>query len=211
MAEALRRAHKAGDGGSFAACVGLLQRGDRRAPLRQQAHCRDHVANLLSKLDLRSRAEAAVRALFENASQGNFDALDEIVAPDYVLHPEEVRGADGLTEMVEGYRNALSGLSVTIDQQFTEGDYVATRFTIRGTHDGELMGTPPTGKHVAFTGITISRCEGGPHPGGVGDHGHVRPAGPSRRSPANGPELNCQRLVGDARRAARSMPIAPQR
>jgi predicted ester cyclase len=105
--------------------------------------------------------KAAVRACFENASQGNFDALDEIVAPDYVLHPEEVRGAKGLMEMVEGYRNALSGLRVTIDQQFTEGDYVATRFTIRGTHDGDLMGAPPTGNDVAFTGITISRCESG--------------------------------------------------
>jgi predicted ester cyclase len=105
--------------------------------------------------------KAAVRACFENASQGNFDALDEIVAPDYVAHPEEVHGRDGLQEMVEGYRSALSGLRVTIDQQFTADDYVATRFTIRGTHDGELMGTPPTGKDVAFTGITISRCEGG--------------------------------------------------
>ena len=105
--------------------------------------------------------KAAVRACFENASQGNFGALGEIVAPDYVLHPEDVRGADGLKEMVEGYRNALSGLRVTVDQQFSEGDYVATRFTIRGTHDGELMGTPPTGRDVAFTGITISRCEGG--------------------------------------------------
>lgn len=105
--------------------------------------------------------KAVVRACFENASQGNFDALDAIVAPDYVLHPEEARGADGLKEMVEGYRNALSGLRVTIDQQFTEGDYVATRFTVSGTHDGDLMGTPPTGKDVAFTGITISRCEGG--------------------------------------------------
>jgi predicted ester cyclase len=105
--------------------------------------------------------KAAVRACFENASQGDFDALDEILAPDYVLHPEEVRGRDGLQAMVEGYRNALSGLQVTIDQQFTEGDYVATRFTISGTHDGDLMGTPPTGKPVAFTGITISRCEGG--------------------------------------------------
>ncbi|MDQ3720632.1 MAG: ester cyclase [Actinomycetota bacterium] len=104
---------------------------------------------------------AAVRACFENASQGNFDALDEVVAPDYVLHPEEVRGVDGLKEMVEGYRNALSGLRVTIDQQLTEGDYVATRFTIRGTHDGDLMGTPPTGKDVAFTGIAISRCQDG--------------------------------------------------
>ncbi len=105
--------------------------------------------------------ETVVRACFENASQGNFDALDEIVAPDYVLHPDGVRGADGLKEMVEGYRNALSGLRVVIDQQFSEGDYVATRFTIRGTHDGDLMGTPPTGKDVAFTGITVSRCEAG--------------------------------------------------
>jgi predicted ester cyclase len=40
-------------------------------------------------------------------------------------------------------------------------DYVATRYTITGTHDGDLMGTPPTGKNVAFTGITISRCENG--------------------------------------------------
>jgi predicted ester cyclase len=105
--------------------------------------------------------KATVRACYENASQGNFDALDEILAPDYVVHPEEARGADGLREMVERYRKALSGLRVTVDQQFTEGDYVATRFTISGTHDGDLMGTPPTGKDVAFTGITISRCEGG--------------------------------------------------
>ena len=105
--------------------------------------------------------KAVVSACFNTASQGNLDALDEIVAPDYVLHPEEVRGADGLKAMVEGYRDALSGLRVTIDQQFTEGDYVATRFTVRGTHDGDLMGAPPTGKDVAFTGITISRCEDG--------------------------------------------------
>jgi predicted ester cyclase len=105
--------------------------------------------------------KAAVRACFENASQGNFDALDDIVTGDYVLHPADVRGADGLKEMVQGYRDALSGLRVTIDQQFTDGDFVATRYTITGTHDGDLMGTPPSGKNVAFTGITISRCQSG--------------------------------------------------
>ena len=63
--------------------------------------------------------------------------------------------------MVQRYRDALGGLRVTVDQQFTDGDYVATRYTITGTHDGDLMGTPPSGKDVAFTGITISRCEGG--------------------------------------------------
>jgi steroid delta-isomerase-like uncharacterized protein len=105
--------------------------------------------------------KAVVRACFENASQGNFDALDDIVTSDYVLHPEEVRGAEGLKEMVQRYRDALSGLRVTIDQQFTDGKYVTTRYTITGTHNGDLMGTPASGKDVAFTGITLSRCESG--------------------------------------------------
>jgi predicted ester cyclase len=103
----------------------------------------------------------AVRACFEEATRGNFDALPSIVSPDYVLHPEGVKGADGLAEMVEGYRKALAGLSVTIDHQFAEGDFVATRCTFRGRHEGELMGTPPTGRDVEFTGLTISRCRDG--------------------------------------------------
>ena len=105
--------------------------------------------------------EAAVRNLFESASKGNFETAGAIVSSDYVLHPEEARGADGLREIVEAYRAAISGLEVTIDQQFTEGDHVATRFTITGTHDGELMGVPPSGRPVEFTGITISRCRDG--------------------------------------------------
>jgi steroid delta-isomerase-like uncharacterized protein len=105
--------------------------------------------------------KAAVRDCFENASQGNFDALHAIVSPDCVIHPEEVQGPDGLAEMVQGYRSALSGLSVTIEHQFTEGDYVGTRSTIRGRHDGELMGTPATGRDVEFTCLTISRCRDG--------------------------------------------------
>jgi steroid delta-isomerase-like uncharacterized protein len=105
--------------------------------------------------------KAAVRDLFENASQGNFEAVDAIVSPDYVLHPEEIRGAGGLQEMVEAYRAAIPDLRITIDQQFTAGDHVATRYTIRGTHEGELMGTPASGRDVAFTGITISRCRDG--------------------------------------------------
>jgi predicted ester cyclase len=104
---------------------------------------------------------AAVRRCFENASRGNFDALDQFVSPDYVLHPEEVRGIDGLTELVAGYRRALADLRVTIEHQFAEGDYVATRSTITGRHEGELMGVPPTGREVSFGNLTISRCRAG--------------------------------------------------
>jgi predicted ester cyclase len=105
--------------------------------------------------------KAAVRGCFENAAQGNFDALHEFVTPDYVLHPEDVRGVEGLTEMVARYRSALADLQVMVEHQFTDGEYVATRTTIRGRHEGELMGTPPTGREVEFSCLTISRCRGG--------------------------------------------------
>src|SRR5215212_11968980 len=105
--------------------------------------------------------KAAVRDCIEQASKGNFAALQSIVTPDYVVHPEEVRGPDGLAAMVEGYRSAFAELSVTIEHQFTEGDYVATRSTIRGRHEGQLMGAPPSGRDVEFTSLTISRCRDG--------------------------------------------------
>jgi predicted ester cyclase len=105
--------------------------------------------------------KAAVRACFEAASKGNFDAFESILTRDYVLHPEGIRGAGGLAEMVSVYRSAISDLHVDVEHQFTDGDYVATRVTVRGTHDGDLMGTAPTGRKVAFSMLTISRCQNG--------------------------------------------------
>ena len=103
----------------------------------------------------------AVRDCYELAASGKFEALSTVLSPDYVLHPDEARGVDGLSELVERYRAAFSGLRVTIDHQFAEGDYVATRATIRGRHDGDLMGAPPSGKDVEFGVLAISRCRNG--------------------------------------------------
>ena len=105
--------------------------------------------------------KTAVRACLENAAKGNFDALPAVVSPSFELHPAGIRGVDGLTEMVQGYRDAIADLRVTIEHQFAEGDYVATRSTLSGRHDGELMGTPPTGREVSFSMLTISRCRDG--------------------------------------------------
>ena len=63
--------------------------------------------------------------------------------------------------MGDGYRAALSDLRVDVEQQFSAGDRVATVSTVRGVHAGELMGTAPTGREVAFAMITISRFEDG--------------------------------------------------
>lgn len=105
--------------------------------------------------------EDVVRTCLREASRGNFDVFESVLTPDYVVHPEEARGAAGLQALVEGYRAAVSGLRVDVEHQFSAGDYVATISTLRGTHDGELMGTAPTGRDVAFAMITISRFENG--------------------------------------------------
>jgi steroid delta-isomerase-like uncharacterized protein len=108
--------------------------------------------------------KAAARGFFATVEHGDLDALDAIVGPDYVLHdpslPEEVRGVEAAKQMVQAYRTAF-GLRVTIEHQFADGDYVATRYTARGRHDAEFMGIPSTGKAVTVAGICISRCRGG--------------------------------------------------
>jgi predicted ester cyclase len=105
--------------------------------------------------------KTAVRSCLENAANGNFDGLPEVVSPNFELHPAGISGVAGLVEMVQGYREALADLSVTIEHQFAEGDYVATRSTLTGRHDGDLLGTPPTARDVSFSMLTISRCRDG--------------------------------------------------
>ena len=97
--------------------------------------------------------KAVVRDCYAQASAGNFDALPDLVTDDYVLRPDGIRGADGLAEMVQGHRDAIRGLSVTIDQQFAGDEFVATRFTLRGHH--------VTDHDVEVTGLAVSRITDG--------------------------------------------------
>jgi predicted ester cyclase len=59
------------------------------------------------------------------------------------------------------FRKAFPDGAETIEEQIGEGDRVATRTTYRGTHTGELMGIPPTGKEVVLTGMIINRLMNG--------------------------------------------------
>ena len=103
------------------------------------------------------------RALEEMFGQWNLAVADEIYDKDFVGHaaPEEIRGPEGIKQFVSMNRSAFPDLQFTIEDQIAEGDKVVTRWTARGTHKGELMGIAPTGKQVAFTGITISRIVDG--------------------------------------------------
>jgi steroid delta-isomerase-like uncharacterized protein len=106
--------------------------------------------------------KALVRRSFEEVfNQGNLDAVEEICAPDYVLHdptsPEEIRGTEGMRRYVSMYRTAFPDLRIVIEDQVAEGDKVASRYTGSGTHQGELRGFPPTNNRVELTGTITSR------------------------------------------------------
>jgi steroid delta-isomerase-like uncharacterized protein len=109
--------------------------------------------------------KALVRRSIEEAiNKGNLAVIDEMAAPNYVYHEPtagEVKGPDGLKKLIAMYRGAFPDVRMTIDEQIAEGDLVVTRWTVRGTHRGELMGVAASGKQIAVTGIVITRFANG--------------------------------------------------
>jgi steroid delta-isomerase-like uncharacterized protein len=102
------------------------------------------------------------RFLDELWNRSNFGLVDQLLASDYDGHSSTViRGPEGAMEFVPRLRNAFPDFQFSILDQIAEGDKVATRWTIRGTHKGEFQGMPPSGKQIEMTGITIFRIANG--------------------------------------------------
>lgn len=104
------------------------------------------------------------RFIDEIFNAGNFDAADEILEPNYTHHDPTTQefgsGIEGFKRLIAYYREAFPDLEITLDDQFAAGDRVVDRWTGRGTHEGELMGVPATGRPVTASGISIHRIEG---------------------------------------------------
>lgn len=106
--------------------------------------------------------KALARRWFEELfNERRLEVADEIISPDHVDHdptlPDTPAGPEGVKESVGLYHGAFPDAHITIEAQIAEGDLVVTRWTGRGTHQGELMGAPPSGNRVAVAGITINR------------------------------------------------------
>ena len=106
------------------------------------------------------------RFLEEVWNKGNLAALNEIIAKDHVNSgpgtlPGLPTGPEGSKQLVTVYRNAFPDVHFTIDEQIAEGDKVVTRWTAHGTHKGELVGIPATGKSSTVTGINVDRVVNG--------------------------------------------------
>ncbi|NOZ72830.1 MAG: ester cyclase [Chloroflexi bacterium] len=108
--------------------------------------------------------KALVRRLIEEAwNQGNLGVIDELVSPDYVLHIDAPGppGREGYKRDVLMHRTAFPDLRFTIEDMVAEGDKVALRATLYGTHKGEYIGIAPTGQAITLTAISIRRIEKG--------------------------------------------------
>ncbi len=103
---------------------------------------------------------AIVRAMFDASNAANVEEAVQYTAPDCLLNGQPY-GREGdrmrTTAMVAGFPDG----KWILDDEVAEGDKVAARYTFRGTHQGELLGIPPTGKQVTMTGITIYRIVDG--------------------------------------------------
>ena len=105
-----------------------------------------------------------VRRYQEIYNSNELDRLTEVVSED-LLTPNIMPGIPyGVEGAKTAHRIMLAGFpdyETIIEDMVAEGDKVAARITMTGTHTGEFMGIPPTGKEVSFTGIYIARIANG--------------------------------------------------
>jgi len=105
--------------------------------------------------------KALLRRLFEEVwNQGNLATLHEVLAADFLYHPD-LRGLEAYKQAIKLNLTAFPDLHFTIEDMLAEGDRVVTRWTLRGTHQGPFQDIPPTGKPVTVTGISIFRVANG--------------------------------------------------
>jgi steroid delta-isomerase-like uncharacterized protein len=108
--------------------------------------------------------KAVVLRFFEEAfNRGNLAVISELIAHQLAYHTPDgaIRGIEGAQQLVTEMRAAFPDFNVTPEQVIAEGDMVVVRFTDRGTHQGEGIGVPPTGKQVTWTGVDIFRIAEG--------------------------------------------------
>jgi len=106
---------------------------------------------------------AAIESAVAHMNAGNVDGYLELYADDLTVHgyPPGVEGKAGVSEFYRSFRNAFSDFELTIEDVLTDGDKVAGRYTIRGTHSGELMGVPGSGNKVELGGQSFFRFQDG--------------------------------------------------
>jgi steroid delta-isomerase-like uncharacterized protein len=108
--------------------------------------------------------KAVIRRLYDAFNTVDLKAIDDALAADVVdLLPlkGQAQGVEGFKERLIRLRKSFPDLSFTIETMIAEGDMVAERSTLRGTHSGTFMGVPATGKQVRGTMMAFNKFANG--------------------------------------------------
>jgi steroid delta-isomerase-like uncharacterized protein len=112
--------------------------------------------------------KAVVRRLHDAVNTGDVEhtsrTIDELVEPDVLIRtplPVQSTGAQALKEVFARLQRAFPDLHITIEDLIAEEDKVVSRNTVTGTHRGEYLGRPPTGRPITYTEIFIFRFASG--------------------------------------------------
>jgi predicted ester cyclase len=116
--------------------------------------------------EVEEKNKALVRRFLEARVMGDVDAVEKMLAPNFVNHtkvlPNEEPGREGFIQAIAQYNAAFSNSSIIVEDQVAAGDKVVSRCVVRRTHDrGKVMGVAPSGRELTYLPVVIHRIEGG--------------------------------------------------
>jgi len=118
--------------------------------------------------DQRTRNKATLTRFQQALSSGDWElistTIDEVVEPDALIRtplPIDATGAELLKQLFARLHRAFPDLHMKIEDLIAEGDKVVARDTVTGTHRGEYMGLPATGRSVTYSEIFVCRFTNG--------------------------------------------------
>jgi predicted ester cyclase len=116
--------------------------------------------------EVEEKNKALVSRFLEARVMGDVDAVEKMLAPNFVNHtkvlPNEEPGREGFIQAIAQYNAAFSNSSIIVEDQVAAGDKVVSRCVVRRTHDrGKVMGVAPSGRELTYLPVVIHRIEGG--------------------------------------------------
>ncbi|HEY5626480.1 MAG TPA: ester cyclase [Nitrospira sp.] len=107
---------------------------------------------------------AVINQVMELINDRKLDEAFKLYDLDYIYHGpggQELRGRDGIRGLWEAFLTAFPDLSASVDEAISEGDNVALRWNVKGTHTGDFLGIPASGKSMALPITEVFRVENG--------------------------------------------------
>jgi steroid delta-isomerase-like uncharacterized protein len=117
-----------------------------------------------SSVMLQQNKDLVRRYIEEVLNTGAVELVPHFIAANHVNHNDPTGGCDGIAGMqrhIEVFRRTYPDIRVTIEDQIAEGDFVVSRLTYQGTHQGRWLGLQPTGKPITLKGAKIVKLRDG--------------------------------------------------